>query len=280
MFGIERPSERDLKLLSNGKLDDHNMYWAWPKIRTNFGDWIGPYIYLKRTGVKPRLAHAHQAGGDRLVHYTCGSILQLLSRDDVAIVWGSGVITSQKRFARPRRTLAVRGPVTQERLKRHGYDVPDVVGDPGLCLPAFYSGADKKSSELGIIAHVVDTGFWRQFEKFLPEDVRVIYLNNGFESVIDQITACKRTISSSLHGVIVSQAYGIPTAWIEPCAKELSGDGAKFDDYFMSVGAKARSGDAQKLRLPFSIDDYDFELATPGEDLREMSDRLLAACPF
>lgn len=280
MFGIERPSEHDLKLLSDGELDDHNMYWAWPKMRTNFGDWIGPYLYVKQTGIKPRLARSHEVGAGRTVFYTCGSVLQLLARNDVAVVWGSGVITAQKRFARPKRTLAVRGPVTQDRLKRHGYEVPEVIGDPGICLPDFYAGSSEKTHELGIISHVVDSPFWRQNEKFLPEGIRVIFLNKGFERVIDQITSCKRTISSSLHGVIVSHAYGIPCAWVEPCTRGLSGDGAKFDDYFMSVGAKARATDAQKLRFPFAPDDYDYDLTAPTADLREMSRRLLDVCPF
>ncbi|MDF3606138.1 polysaccharide pyruvyl transferase family protein [Paracoccus sp. DMF-8] len=280
MFGIDRPSKEDLKSLLDGGLDDHNMYWAWPRNRTNFGDWIGPYIYLKRTGVRPRLAHAHQAGGGRSVFYTCGSILHLLTRNDVAIVWGSGVITASKRFSRPKRTLAVRGPVTQERLKRHGYDVPEVVGDPGLCLPAFYEGASEKTHSLGVIAHVVDSVFWRSVERFLPDGVKIIHLDQGFESVIDEITSCERTISSSLHGVIVSHAYGIPCAWIEPCVSELSGDGAKFDDYFMSIGAKARAKDAQKAQFPFVANDYDFELCAPRTDLKAMSQQLLSVCPF
>ncbi|CAM3026999.1 Polysaccharide pyruvyl transferase [Paracoccus aminovorans] len=280
MFGIERPSDQDLKRLLDGELDDHNMYWAWPRHRTNFGDWIGPYIYLKRTGIKPRLAHAHQAGGDRTVYYTCGSILHLLTRKDAAVVWGSGVITATKRFARPKRSLAVRGPVTQDRLKRHGYDVPEVVGDPGLCLPFFHEGSSEKSHRLGVIAHVIDGLFWRSVEKFLPEGVKVIHLDKGFESVIDEITSCECTISSSLHGVIVSHAYGIPCAWVKSCASALSGDGAKFDDYFMSIGARARSTDAQKVQFPFRVDGYDFEICAPSRDLKAMAGQLLEVCPF
>lgn len=57
-------------------------------------------------------------------------------------------------------------------------------------------------------------------------------------SVVDQITSCERIVSTSLHGVIVANAYGIPARWavVSDASEAISGDGTKFEDYFRSVG--------------------------------------------
>ena len=52
--------------------------------------------------------------------------------------------------------------------------------------------------------------------------------------VIDQICSCERILSSSLHGLIVSDAYQIPSCWIELTGK-ISGGYFKYYDYASSV---------------------------------------------
>jgi hypothetical protein len=55
------------------------------------------------------------------------------------------------------------------------------------------------------------------------------------EKVVKDICSCKYTISSSLHGIIVSHAYNIKSLWYKLSDLELSGDNIKFEDYFTSV---------------------------------------------
>ena len=52
--------------------------------------------------------------------------------------------------------------------------------------------------------------------------------------VIDQICGCDIIASSSLHGLIVAVAYGIPFVWTE--SKHLIGGHFKFHDFFQSLG--------------------------------------------
>lgn len=56
--------------------------------------------------------------------------------------------------------------------------------------------------------------------------------------VIDRMLSCKRIVSSTLRGLIVAYAYGIPNAWIEFSGR-IKGDGTKFLDYLQSVGRSA-----------------------------------------
>ena len=51
------------------------------------------------------------------------------------------------------------------------------------------------------------------------------------------ICSCEKILSSSLHGLIVSDAYQIPNCWIELTGK-ISGGHFKYYDYASSVNRK------------------------------------------
>ena len=55
-----------------------------------------------------------------------------------------------------------------------------------------------------------------------------------WQNVINYICSCKAIISSSLHGLICSDAYNIPNVWLDEF-KLQEGD-FKFKDYFASQG--------------------------------------------
>lgn len=56
-------------------------------------------------------------------------------------------------------------------------------------------------------------------------------------AVVDRIRACRVILSSSLHGLVVAHAYGIPAAWVQ-FSDKLSGDGSKFRDHAASIGVE------------------------------------------
>ena len=63
----------------------------------------------------------------------------------------------------------------------------------------------------------------------------ISFQNYGdWHNVIDQIKSCENIISSSLHGLIVSDAYGIPNVWIK-ISDNINGGEFKFKDYFSGV---------------------------------------------
>ena len=56
---------------------------------------------------------------------------------------------------------------------------------------------------------------------------------SDYKYFIDEIVKSKRVISSSLHGIILAEAYGIPTVFLN---WGLDDQPIKFRDWYMSTG--------------------------------------------
>ena len=207
----------------------------------NYGDLLSPFIVEHLSG---REAIFYDAPNRKKFWQrkkylmAIGSIMSYTQPK--AIVWGSGIISKGDNFSTAN-FRAVRGPLSRKRILELGYDCPEVYGDPALLLPTIFNPEVEKTYAYGVIPHYVD---YEQAEAQYgnDEDTLVINLiNNDHEAVTRQILSCKQIVSSSLHGVIVAQAYGIPAVWVR-FSDKLSGDNVKFDDYFQSVGVVSYRG--------------------------------------
>jgi pyruvyltransferase len=123
---------------------------------------------------------------------------------------------------------------------KQGLDCPEVFGDPALLLPLFYKPSSlKKTHALGVVPHYVDKTQPSLLHFQSVPDVLVIDIQGGIDKVVDQIVGCERIVSSSLHGLIIADAYKIPSKWIK-LSEKLNGSEFKFFDYFGSVGREQR----------------------------------------
>ncbi|MDX1699732.1 MAG: polysaccharide pyruvyl transferase family protein [Melioribacteraceae bacterium] len=132
---------------------------------------------------------------------------------------------------------AVRGPLSREAIIRSGIDCPEIYGDPGILLPRYFNPDIKKSKKYGVIPHHTEYNMVSSYFKGNSNIVVINLETLDVEKTTIEILACEATISSSLHGLIISHAYGIPSTWVE-FSKNLYGDGVKFQDYLESVGIK------------------------------------------
>jgi hypothetical protein len=177
-----------------------------------------------------------------------GSVLRLCGGNSV--VWGSGIRNIDQPVDEARRFCAVRGPLTRERLLKLGYDCPEVFGDPALLTPRYFHPAVHKRFRLGIIPHGLDH---KRLSRLYARQsgVLVIDVSRGdVEGVIRQVLSCERTVSSALHGLVLSVAYGIPTRWLK-CSDKIMGDDSKIYDFFASLdGAVAEALCRNTVRLP------------------------------
>ncbi len=152
------------------------------------------------------------------------------------IVWGSGSIRTKRGYCSPLiEVRAVRGPLTRDLA---GLPKSLALGDPGLLAPVVFDAIKRsKEYEIGIIPHVFDFG--NPQVSWIHEslkDSKVIDLTNpDIEFVTKQIAACEFILSSSLHGLIAADAFGIPNARIK-ISNNVAGGDWKFMDYFDSVG--------------------------------------------
>ena len=200
----------------------------WFRAVPNFGDMLSPAILEHFLKVPPLWVPRRYPG--KLL--STGSILSALAPGD--IVWGSGLIRAERVTApRGSQVLAVRGPLTRQYVVG---DVPEVYGDPALLLPRLYTPQALERFEVGLVPHHVDLHALGASE---DPAVRVIDVRQGWQQVVDEICSCDVIVSSSLHGLIVAEAFGIPASWIE-ITDGVVGDGFKFRDYQLATGRDAR----------------------------------------
>lgn len=248
---------------------------SWDAHRDNFGDILTPYIVahftnhkIKRISSKLFPFYPH--------FFVIGSILQKSRK--TTTVWGSGFISKEATLKEnPKKICAVRGPLTRERLLKMGVECPEVYGDPALLMPEIYTPKKlDKNYRLGIIPHYVDKNHpWLEVFKE-DSSVKIIDVQQKNPlAVIDDILSCERVLSSSLHGVIVADAYHVPSLWISFSNKVL-GEGFKFIDYFKSVGRKDEApihihNDLELEEILQNFEPYQIQI-----DLK----KLKTACPF
>lgn len=240
-------------------------------VQHNWGDAVAPYLIGRLTGrpvvndrVTPRL-HG------RPIHTTIGSMLGTVKGARI-VSWGTGFVDSQSKLqTRPQAVMAVRGPRTRAKLLEQGVSCPEVYGDPALLFSRVYRPDVKKEHDLGVIPHFKEREL-PVFQRLRAEGVAVIDICGGIESVADQVVRCRRIVSSSLHGLVLGDSYGIPSYWVQPSDRPF-GDGFKFKDYLEAVGRKPTSvelTDGVKSILD-QLEPYELEW---DEDL------FVAAAPF
>lgn len=252
-----------------------NLWWHKNDGVSNFGDVLAPYLVKKITGKEVRFQEASRWPWPK-TYMVIGSILAAAKRN--CEVWGAGLIDRQTKVG-PAKFHAVRGPETRRMLIQQGHKVPEVYGDPAILLPKYYQPKNLSKIKFGVIPHIVD---FEKVKREASKEIKVIDLTGEIENVVDEICSCDYTFSSSLHGIIVSHSYGIPSQWVE-FSDKLFGDGVKFIDYFKSVGMESKLP-INLQGKPLNTNELLIYVSSssnlPSCDFDDMRNQLLKACPF
>ncbi len=185
--------------------------------------------------------------------YARGTNIQMVGStlgdvDEHSVVCGAGAVSADQRAKGvPQKIVSVRGPLTRDILLSQGFDCPAVYGDPAMLLPLLYTPAHSaKKYKIGLIPHYVDKD--NTIVQRLAEnpDVHCIDIllprTRGFRTSIerywrqwiDDLCSCECVVSSSLHGLIIAEAYGIPTLWAK-FSDDINGNDFKYYDYYKSI---------------------------------------------
>lgn len=198
-----------------------------------------------------------------------------------SVIWGAGFMNQDEPFYGGK-VYAVRGKYTQMKIIDMGYKSTDVLGDPALLLPLILPPASNKNFDIGIIPHFSETDY---FNKTFGDKYKIIDLGTrDIEGVVNEITSCNYILSTSLHGIIVAHAYGIPALWIKK--GYIATDGIKFLDYFSSVNIPEYEGftDINKILSSVSSIKALFskyaEFMLPHRSVHHIQQDLLNSAPF
>ncbi len=230
-------------------------YW-WNE-QPNFGDALNPLLLRELTNEE--IIWSPLKSADLVA---AGSLLQWVAAIENDLVrplhvWGSGYMFDEE------------PPVTSDLVLHHAVrglksktfgSLPDKIalGDPGLLASILIKKPIVKKYSVGIVPHL-----WHLADPVLGKlkdnctSVKIIDVRDDPLHVIEAISACEFIFASSLHGLVVADAFDIPNQWIQ-FNKPLFGGDWKFQDYYSSFNINI-----QPIRL-----DVDSSLDTIVDDIR------------
>lgn len=194
------------------------LYW-WNKV-LNFGDVVSPVVVEYVAGMK--VDYSTEAG--KLL--AAGSILEHAIPGDT--VWGAGIDPKSSTWKPDGiRFLSVRGPLTRQLVLDRGGKCPPIYGDPALFLPQIYKVVPNPVTDAIAMPHMDDDVGWEYCHK---RGIPTINPAWNWKLIVNLLLSANHVLSSSLHGVIVAEAYGVKASWMNFCNR------FKFDDYYASTG--------------------------------------------
>jgi len=217
-------------------MEDINLIYFKDKSKNgNFGDELSKYIVNSLIN-KKKYNLLYNKGNIPINLICIGSYIHAAKNN--TIIFGSGVRVNNTNSHNYNNldVRSVRGPLTKKFLEKKNIKVPDIFGDPGLLLPLFYKPKliDNLKNKIGVIPHKSNYNLY--IKKNLNNNFFLISPTDKWQNVINYIYSCKFIISSSLHGLICSDAYNKPNLWLDEY-KINEGD-FKFKDYFYSQSRK------------------------------------------
>lgn len=230
-----------------------SFWWSNPCVPNvfNFGDLLTPMLlahYCPNLVVVPSKRKVATL-------YGVGSIIRAIDPAKFSILLGSGAIADEGIKLPKARVYALRGELSKAML---GVEEDIPLGDPGLLapyiLPMNEMPFSAQNKPIAIIPHLKQYADKRLDPYRFDSRYKVINVRAEAEHVIRDICSCSCVISSSLHGLIIADAYQIPNVRLifDDGLRDVSD--FKYEDYYSAI---KRTGKATRCITPEEIPMFD-----------------------
>lgn len=190
-------------------------------------------------------------------------------------VWGTGLIRADSPTLWPQKMIicATRGALSAKALN---VDVPH--GDPGILANLLLDHQPAKRAAVGFVPHHADADDFQHLR--LPKGWALIDPRQPVLDVVEAIAATELVVSSSLHGLIVADSFGIPCVRAWTTRPPSGSRDFKFDDHASARGQPFGAPLDYESALNSSPDSL-AEIATiPARSMPEWQAKLIATFPF
>lgn len=202
-------------------------YWRPNRRDSNFGDALSAVVVEAMLATRGlTLASPAVRQGTLL---SIGSILHFARDGDV--VWGTGLNGKIPVTAHRFRVLdvrSVRGPLTRAFLADRGIAAPAVYGDPALLLPTLLGGEFVRRDDLplSVMPNLHDLAL-------VAGRPDIVSPFDPWDRVMGRLLRSRFVVASSLHGVVVAEAFGVPARFVRLSETESL---LKYEDYLLGTG--------------------------------------------
>ena len=211
-------------------------------ITRNWGDAFNIELGTRLFGVGPLIADLETVYESRSFATLCpdpwflvGSILQRARPR--ARVCGSGLMTPSPPRPAPQ-PIAVRGQLTRKALESVGVTNTPPLGDPALLIrymPDLTPKTRLPTIDVGLIPHYSDARHPALEATTRRLGATLIDIRSNTPTLLAEAARCGVLLASSLHGLIISHALGIPYVWVS-IGDRIGGGHFKFHDFLSTCG--------------------------------------------
>ena len=255
------------------KSNQVNLEWV---SNGNLGDELAPVIYdwmLEKKGIDKDTRIS------KTIHLmSVGSMVGSWEFDSV--IWGSGIhifsninkLVALKNIQKLD-IRAVRGPITRNALESCGYVCPETYGDPAVLMPLIYM-PDKhdEKQKISVVLHYRSNIKLDSVIKNNPLIQPLNIATTEYMSYIQRMLSSKKVISSSLHGIILAESYGIPAVFLNT-GGYVENAFLKYYDWYYATGRYS-------VKVARSLEEAINMSPMPLPDLGAMQENLLRSFPY
>ncbi|NKX46088.1 polysaccharide pyruvyl transferase family protein [Roseicyclus persicicus] len=204
-------------------------HWGAP----NFGDTLSRLVVERVSGRRVVVVGPRQAE-----LFAIGSLMHVAAKHFAVprpgprpILWGTGLLNPifRREFLDNLDIRILRGPVGAAICR-----VPmRAFGDPGLFAPEAIGPVPARADRVAVVPHhsqMADPAI----AAMVARDPRLHLVDprGAPEAVCAAIASSAHVVSASLHGLVVADAYGVPSTWMDPAEQGRM----KYLDYAASIG--------------------------------------------